>query len=99
MDDLIERDKIYEAVYDLACKSVGVIGGISEDYAYGLREAAHMIEEAPAVEAVPVVRCNECVHSEETLLLPEGILYCNANAVPFQKNGYCNRGKRRENAE
>lgn len=54
MGDLIERDKIYEAVYDLACKSVGVIGGISEDYAYGLREAAHMIEEAPAVDAVPM---------------------------------------------
>lgn len=55
MGDLIDRDKIYEAVYDLACKSVSVIGGISEDYAYGLREAAHMIEEAPAVEAAPVV--------------------------------------------
>ncbi len=54
MGDLIERDKIYEAVYDLACKSAGVIGGISEDYAYGLREAAHMIEEAPAVDAVPM---------------------------------------------
>ena len=53
MGDLIDRDKIYEAVYDLACKSAGVIGGISEDYAYGLREAAHMIEEAPAVDAVP----------------------------------------------
>lgn len=52
--DLIDRDKIYKAVYDLACKSVGVIGGISEDYAYGLREAAHMIEEAPAVDAVPM---------------------------------------------
>lgn len=54
MGDLIDRDKIYEAVYDLACKSAGVIGGISEDYAYGLREAAHMIEEAPAVDAVPM---------------------------------------------
>ena len=54
MGDLIDRDKIYEAVYDLACKSVGVIGGISEDYACGLREAAHMIEEAPAVDAVPM---------------------------------------------
>ena len=62
MGDLIEKDKIYEAVYDLACKSVGVIGGISEDYACGLREAAHMIEEAPAVDAVPVVRkhCDFC---------------------------------------
>ena len=54
MGDLIEKNKIYEAVYDLACKSVGVIGGISEDYACGLREAAHMIEEAPAVDAVPM---------------------------------------------
>ena len=54
MGDLIEKNKIYEAVYDLACKSVGVIGGISEDYAYGLLEAAHMIEEAPAVDAVPM---------------------------------------------
>lgn len=54
MGDLIDRDKIYEAVYDLACKSAGVIGGISEDYACGLREAAHMIEEAPAVDAVPM---------------------------------------------
>lgn len=62
MGDRIDRDKIYEAVYDLACKSVGVIGGISEDYAYGLLEAAHMIEEAPAVEAVPVAhgRCIRC---------------------------------------
>ena len=54
MGDLIEKDKIYEAVYDLACKSVGVIGGISEDYACGLREAVHMIEEAPAIDAVPM---------------------------------------------
>ena len=60
MSDLIERDKIYEAVYDLACKSAGVIGGIGEDYACGLREAAHMIEEAPAVEAVPAVRGCHC---------------------------------------
>lgn len=54
MGDLIDRDKIYEAIYDLACKSAGVIGGISEDYGYGLLEAAHMIEEAPAVDAVPM---------------------------------------------
>ena len=60
MSDLIERDKIYEAVYDLACKSAGVIGGIGEDCACGLREAAHMIEEAPAVEAVPAVRGCHC---------------------------------------
>lgn len=65
MGDLIERDKIYEAVYDLACKSVGVIGGISEDYACGLREAAHMIEEAPAVDAVPPKAHGEWIWHED----------------------------------
>lgn len=89
MGDLIDRDKIYEAVYDLACKSVGVIGGISEDYAYGLREAAHMIEEAPAVETVPVV------HSKWKLVGADkrgrgGIFVCLAcdKCYPFTRD-YC----------
>lgn len=78
MNDLISRDKIYEAVYDLACKSVSVIGGISEDYAYGLREAAHMIEEAPAVDVLPVRRAHwimrpygaECSDCKRTFRIP-----------------------------
>lgn len=114
MGDLIERDKIYEAVYDLACKSVGVIGGISEDYAYGLREAAHMIEEAPAVDAVPVVRCKHCVYGEPCkwpvesdryyCTHPQSAFYDRGKTqCPFvlshEKNHYCEFGKQRENAE
>lgn len=64
MGDLIDRDKIYKAVYDLACASAGVIDGICEDYAYGLREAAHMIEEAPAVDAVPMEYHETCMEME-----------------------------------
>lgn len=100
--DLIERDKIYKAVYDLACKSVGVIGGISEDYAYGLREAAHMIEEAPAVDAVSVVRCKHCVYGEPCKWPAKSDgYYCTyptkLTFVPFrEKNDFCGCGKRRE---
>ena len=90
MSDLIERDKIYEAVYDLACKSVSVIGGISEDYAYGLLEAAHMIEEAPAVDAVPMTHakwllrhvghghyweCSHC-HQNPCIYVTEDTKFC-----------------------
>ena len=63
MGELIEKNKIYEAVYDLACKSAGVIGCISEDYACGLREAAHMIEEAVREHDVEVVTA-EAVDAE-----------------------------------
>lgn len=98
MGDQIDRDKIYKAVYDLACKSVSVIGGISEDYAYGLREAAHMIEEAPAVDAVEVVRCKECGHFEKMACLPRGG-YCNANDQPFPADGFCSRGVRKDDKD
>lgn len=108
MGDLIERDKIYEAVYDLACKSAGVIGGISEDYAYGLREAAHMIEEAPAVDAVPVVRCKHCVYGEPCKWPVESDRYYCTHprgktqgtfVLSHEKNHYCDFGKRMENVE
>lgn len=55
MKTLIDREELYNKVYQLACDSAGVIDGICSDYAHGLATAAHMIEEAPTVDAVPVV--------------------------------------------
>lgn len=63
MNDLINRDKIYEAVYSLACSSAGVIDGICEDYAYGLLEASNMIAQAPAVDALPVRHAHWIMHT------------------------------------
>lgn len=62
MNDLISRDKIYEAVYSLACASAGVIDGISEDYAYGLLEASNLIAQAQAVDVLPVRRAHWIMH-------------------------------------
>ena len=47
MSELIEREPLFNAIYDLACASVSIPG--CEDYATGLREAAHYVEEAPAI--------------------------------------------------
>ena len=47
MSELIEREPLFNAIYNLACASVSIPG--CEDYATGLREAAHYVEEAPAV--------------------------------------------------
>lgn len=59
-------------------------------------DALHSI---PAVDAVSVVQCRKCIHSEEVGVLPEGVLYCNTNDMPIPENGYCHRWKRKENAE
>lgn len=85
----------YERLQDCIREDGMRIAALIEENKALHQDAKHLT----AVDAVPVVRCKECIHSEETGLLPPGILYCDANTVPFPKDGYCNRGKRKENAE
>ena len=54
------------------------------------------IKNAPTVDAVPVVRCKDCIYSYEQF----GFIYCTFGpygdcAVPSQF--YCAEGKRKEN--
>lgn len=89
MSDLIDRDAL-----GIGPANPNVFK--SSAYADGWNALLKIINQAPVVDAAPVVRCKECIHSEETGLLPEGILYCNANDTPFTEDGYCNRGERKE---
>ena len=53
---LEERDKIpYELVSEKPFKHGNSMRG-------GIRKALHCVEQAPTVDAVPVVRCRECKH-------------------------------------
>ena len=68
-------------------------------YADGWNALLKIINQAPSVDAVPVVRCKECIHSEETGVLPKGVLYCNTNDMPIPEDGYCNQWKRKEDKQ
>lgn len=46
-------------------------------------------------EHVEVVQCKDCGHFEKMACLPRGG-YCNANDQPFQADGFCSRGVRKE---
>lgn len=82
---------IVKALVDCMIKHKGM-----HEVSDAVLDALHSVS---AVDAMPVVRCKECICSEETVLLPPGILYCNTNDAPFSEYGYCNRGKRKEDAE
>lgn len=49
-----------------------------------------ILEAAPTVDAVPVVRCKDCVHNH-------GGEYCE-NDTYVKSDGYCHWGERREDA-
>lgn len=53
------------------------------------------IEDIPAADVAPVVRCKDCIHSKTTEL---GRLYCNEplgvyGAVPVHDNDFCINGE------
>ena len=95
---LEERDKIsYELVSEKPFKHGNSMRG-------GIRKALRCIEQAPTVEAVPVVRCRECKHLN---VVNRKELYANCpktNTVflSFElgtREHFCSLGERKEGAD
>ena len=89
---LEERDKIPRTIttapYELGTEKPYHAG---DQMRGGIRKALRCIEQAPTVDAVPVVRCRECKH----------LGFCgdatNLEVMGFY--GYCSRGEREEGAD
>lgn len=68
-------------------KRKGTIGNISGDFVAGFD-----IDTSPTIDAVPVVRCRECVYKNTT--------DCPAYDAPFMRTSlrikFCSEGQRRE---
>ena len=56
------------------------------------------IEDAPTVDAVPVVRCLECkLHTSSDFY--HDMLFCVEHGIYVDPNGYCYLGERKEGAD
>jgi len=57
-------------------------------YALSASEVAKAVENAPTVDAVPVVRCRECKHADE---------YCHCSFANWWPDAmdYCSHGERK----
>ena len=92
---LEERDKIpYELVSEKPFKHGNSMRG-------GIRKALRCIEQAPTVDAVPVVRCKECKHLN-VLNRKELYAHCpktNTVFLPFEldtREHFCSLGEPKE---
>ena len=82
MSDLIERN----ALLDALPKNDVVLSF----------DVRRIVADLPAVGAVSVVCCKDCIHSEPVASLPKDTLFCNTNDLPFPADGFCSRGMRKE---
>ncbi len=87
MNDLISR-KALIAEYDRV--HIGPPGG-----------ARKLMEDAPAVDAVPVVRCKDCKcgkHPESTLMAGKYVNCALYDPMPMMRcNDFCSYGERKDN--
>ena len=97
---LIDADRLNKPIYAEEDNITG--SGMSYDeicgYNDGIDIAWNKIDQAPTIDAVPVVRCNDCIRRYDTdecpmCFLIEGKYYEYTNG-----NGFCDRGERKEGA-
>lgn len=68
-----------------------------DSLAEGFTEAAHIIRWlVPTVDAVPVVRCKDCVHWREAVTNDKGFLICPASGMEITESDFCSYGEREE---
>ena len=100
-----ERDKIPRTVpaapYELVAEKPFNHGNSMRG---GIRKALRCIEQAPTVDAVPVVRCRECKHLN-VVNRKELYAHCpktNTVFLPFEldtREHFCSLGERKEGAD
>ena len=98
---LIDADRLNKPIYAEEDNITG--SGMSYDeicgYNDGIDIAWNKIDQAPTIDAVPVVRCEDCIRRYDTDECPMCFLiegnYCDYT----NENGYCDRGERKEGAD
>ena len=98
---LIDADRLNKPIYAEEDNITG--SGMSYDeicgYNDGIDIAWNKIDQAPTIDAVPVVRCEDCIRRYDTDECPMCFLiegnYCDYT----NDNGYCDRGERKEGAD
>ena len=91
---LIDADRLSEAIYDN-------VSAPYEDASWAKENCLAEIEAAQTVDAVPVVRCKDCVNGT-VFVNKQGAKYvdCVLDDYSVRKpTDYCSYGKRKEGAE
>lgn len=83
MDEYIKRDEAIQRIRDLSLL-IGFQGP-----AVAISAAITAIERMPAVDAVEIVRCKDCVHSDDKCH-KDGLRYCmrGIKAENYNETGY-----------
>ena len=89
MANLIDRD-VFEVGSGFVPEGYDV-----ESYMAGNKEILEMIDAAPTVDAVPIVRCGECIHSSRSPFGHPVLRWCPLRDSHRSPDWFCADGKRK----
>ena len=112
MAEYIKREAVINRIKEYALDVYGIDlddakqfggGSRSENYCEGLYEATELIDDIPAADVAPVVRCKDCKHYRNH---PNGLCYLHTepkenarghsgNAVCVEPDDFCSYGERK----
>ena len=98
---LIDVDRLNKPIYAEEDNITG--SGMSYDeicgYNDGIDIAWNKIDGAPTIDAVPVVRCEDCIRRYDTDECPMCFLIEGKYYEYTNENGFCDRGERKEGVD
>ena len=98
---LIDADRLNKPIYAEEDNITGSEMSYDEICGYndGIDIAWNKIDQAPTIDAVPVVRCKDCIRRYDTDECPMCFLIEGKYYEYTNENGFCDRGERKEGAE
>ena len=103
MAEYIERKVVINRIKEYALDVYGIdlddakqFGGGSriENYCEGLYEATELVDDIPAADVAPVVRCMDCKHLVTVNVNGKGIPTCRVSGMKVAPNEFCSRGEK-----
>ena len=101
MAEYIEREALIEHMKDLptwdfVAKADGVYEKATKypEGMFNCDDVIASIENAPAADVVEVVRCGQCKHATEDIIV-EGVCYCHKIQQGMFLDGFCSYGERK----
>ena len=97
---LVERDKIKTEVVERYSFGVPTPYRHGQAMRGGIRKALREIETSPTVDAVEVVRCEDCKHTTRSKVSPEKIICCLTKMCgTVDQDYFCADGEREIDSE
>ena len=96
MAECIEREATIKRIKEVYCVGCNSYNGV-RCRACGTGDAIGIIEDAPAADVAPVVRCKDCKHAYiNSFAVSSGEALCTLSGKPMQQDDFCSYGEPKE---